>query len=69
VAEISLKVDGMSCGGCEKSITNALTAHDGVSEVKASHEAGTVDISFDDGKIQADALKQAIENAGFELAG
>lgn len=68
MATISLNVEGMSCGGCEKSISNALLGKDGVNSVEASHSAGTVAIDFDDGKIQADALAAAIEAAGFDVA-
>jgi len=68
MATINLNVSGMSCGGCEKSIRNALLGHDGVNEVTASHEAGTVEISFDETKIAKDALAGAIEDAGFDVA-
>ena len=63
-----MNVEGMTCGGCEKSIRNALLERDGVSDVTASHENGVVVIEFDDSKIQAGGLKQAIEDAGFDVA-
>jgi copper chaperone len=68
MANIQLNVEGITCGGCEKSIRNALLEKDGVSEVAANHETGIVAIDFDDNKIQQDALKQAIEEAGFDVA-
>ena len=68
MASINLNVEGITCGGCEKSIRNALLENDGVSEAKASHETGVVAIEFDDSKIQADQLKKAIEEAGFDIA-
>jgi copper chaperone len=68
MANINVNVEGMSCGGCEKSIRNALLEHDGVKEVKASHETGVVSIDFDEAKIAQDKLKQAIEAAGFDVA-
>jgi copper chaperone CopZ len=67
MATINLKVEGITCGGCEKSIQKALLAHDGVSSASASHEAGMVDINYDDAQIQPEALKQAIEDAGFDV--
>ncbi|MEE4184339.1 MAG: cation transporter [Gammaproteobacteria bacterium] len=66
--KITLKVDGMSCGGCEKSIRSALLEHAGVSAVVASHEAGTVSIDFDAAQISAAQLSAAIEAAGFDVA-
>jgi copper chaperone len=68
MANINLNVEGITCGGCEKSIKNALLAHDGVSDVNASHENGIVAIEFDESKVQLSALKQAIEDAGFDVA-
>ena len=68
MATVNINVEGMSCGGCEKSISNALLEHDGVSNVSASHETGVVAIEFDEGKIAQPQLEQAIEAAGFDVA-
>jgi len=68
MAKIELNVEGITCGGCEKSIRNALLEQDGVTDATASHESGIVNVDFDDSKIQPDALKQAIEAAGFDVA-
>jgi len=68
MTHIKLNVAGMTCGGCEKSIRNALLAQDGVSEATASHATGIVAIEFDENKIPQERLKQAIEDAGFNMA-
>jgi copper chaperone len=68
MATININVEGMSCGGCEKSIRNALLEHDGVNEVKASHATGIVEIDFDAAKIAQSQLEQAIAAAGFDVA-
>lgn len=68
MANINFNVEGITCGGCEKSIRNALLERKGVTDVSASHETGVVAIDFDDSQIQQDALKQAIEDAGFDVA-
>jgi copper chaperone len=68
MASINLNVSGITCGGCEKSIRNALMANDGVKEATANHKTGVVAIEYDEGKIQQGQLKQAIENAGFDVA-
>jgi copper chaperone len=65
---VELRVEGMTCGGCVKSIQNALTAKDGVSTATANLEAGTVAIEFDPGVIQQAILKKTIVDAGFEVA-
>ena len=64
---LTLTVEGMSCGGCEKSIRNALLAREGVNDVNPSHEAGTVTVDFDEGKIDAAQLATAIEDSGFDV--
>ena len=68
MAHINLKVEGITCGGCEKSIRNALLSTDGVNEAAASHKTGIVEIEYDDSKVQQAQLQQAIEEAGFDVA-
>ena len=68
MANINFNVEDITCGGCEKSIRNALLKRAGVKEVNASHETGIVAIDYDDSTIQQDQLKQAIEDAGFDVA-
>jgi copper chaperone len=68
MARIELKVEGMTCGGCVKSIQNALTGRHGVNSATADLEAGTVEVEFDAKVIQQAALEQAIIDAGFDVA-
>jgi copper chaperone len=68
MANAKFNVEGITCGGCEKSIRTALLSNDGVREASASHETGIVAIDYDDSKIQEKQLKQAIEDAGFDVA-
>jgi copper chaperone len=65
---VELKVEGMTCGGCVKSIKNALGARAGVSNTEANLESKLVTIEFDPAVIQRDGLVQAIEDAGFDVA-
>jgi copper chaperone len=65
--KIQIKVEGMTCGGCEKSVKKALLTNAGVNDVATSHGAGTVDISFDPAQIQIAQLEQTIEDAGFDV--
>lgn len=66
--KVELKVEGMTCGGCVKSIQNALNGRNGVDNAVADLEAGTVAIEFDGKMIQRSALEQAIVDAGFDVA-
>ncbi|MBK9019882.1 MAG: heavy-metal-associated domain-containing protein [Sulfuritalea sp.] len=64
----TIKVDGMSCGGCVKSVTGVLTALDGVAKAEVSLEQKQAVVEFDAGKLTRDQLKAVIEDAGFDAA-
>ena len=64
----TIKVDGMSCGGCVKSVTGVLTALDGVARAEVSLEQKQAVVEFDAGKLTRDQLKDVIEDAGFDAA-
>lgn len=64
--EIRLNVNGMVCGGCEKRVVNSLSTIDGVKEVIANHNEGTVVIKSDE-KIDINIIKEKIEDLGFEV--
>ena len=44
---LTLHIDGMTCGGCVKSATNALLAVNGVAEARVSLENKNAEIRFD----------------------
>ena len=67
MASATIKVEGMTCGGCVKSIENAIQEQPGVQQVTASLNEGTVAVDFDTNIIQQTAIEQAIEKAGFDI--
>ena len=60
------KVAGMTCGGCAKSVTAALSKAAPEAEFAVDHAAGLVSVK---GAVAADTVKQAVENAGFDFLG
>ncbi|MCF8176579.1 MAG: copper ion binding protein [Burkholderiaceae bacterium] len=62
----TIKVEGMSCGGCVKSVTGVLTALDGVAKAEVSLEQKQAVVEFDAAKTTRDQLKAVIEDAGFD---
>ena len=64
----TIKVDGMSCGGCVKSVTGVLTALDGVAKAEVSLEQRQAGAESNAGKVPRDQLKAVIEDAGFDAA-
>ena len=59
------KVDGMTCCGCATSITKALQSVDGSAEIEVNLEAGSVTVTG----LEATAVEQAVEDAGFDFGG
>lgn len=64
--EITLKVEGMTCEGCERRIQNVLMDIDGVENAKASHVDKNVKITLNK-DIDINTLKEAIEDLDFEV--
>ncbi|MDR3086775.1 MAG: heavy-metal-associated domain-containing protein [Azoarcus sp.] len=64
--EVTIKVQGMTCGGCVRNVTRVLEALPGVSEVKVSLEQASATVRYDAGKLGIAAMRQAVENAGFD---
>ena len=62
-----IKIDGMSCGHCVSSVTNALKAVDGVDAVEVSLDEKQAKVVFDDTKVSLDDLCNAIEEQGFDV--
>jgi copper chaperone len=61
----TLKVTGMSCGGCAINVSGALKALDGVNDAHVSHENGEAKIDYDETRVSSEQLKSAIRHAGY----
>ncbi len=64
--ELELKVNGMVCNGCENRVKNALETIEGVKEVIANHNDGTVKVTLKE-DIDVKVIEQKIEDIGFEV--
>jgi copper chaperone len=60
------KVAGMTCGGCAKSLTAALSKAAPTAEFAVDHAAGLVSVK---GDVPADTVKQVVEAGGFDYLG
>lgn len=63
----TLDVQGMSCNHCKMAVEGALKKLDGVSSAEAHVKAGKVDVTFDASKVTLAAMKDAIEEQGYEV--
>lgn len=65
---ITLNVEGMSCGHCVSAIENNVGELNGVDSVKVSLEDGKVDIAYDVSKVELTEIKDVIEDQGYDIA-
>ncbi|MCP1660821.1 heavy-metal-associated domain-containing protein [Neisseria perflava] len=68
MANITLNIGGMTCGGCVKSVTRILEGVDGVSSAAVSLENNSAVVEFDEGKTNPAALIEAVEDGGFDAS-
>jgi len=68
MTEKTLRVPDMHCGHCKAAVEGELSKLSGVQIANADLEKGTVKISYDNGKVSTEDLKEAIEEAGYTVA-
>jgi copper chaperone len=66
---VTMKVEGMTCGGCVASVTRVLKAMPGVADVAVTLQPGAAKVTFDPAQTAQPALRQAVEGAGFDVVG
>ena len=66
MTKTKLKIDGMSCQHCVKTVTNALTELEGVKRAKVNLRKGEAVVHFDDDRVNIANLTEAITSAGFQ---
>jgi copper chaperone len=63
-----VKVSGMTCQGCVRSVTRVLKAVPGVEGVEVSLERGEADVRYDPERTGVPVLREAVEDAGYGAA-
>jgi len=63
-----IAVDGMTCGHCVAAVQTEVGKLDGVTDVSVDLASGQVTVVAE-ATPGADALREAVEEAGFELRG
>lgn len=66
MARLTVDVTGMSCGGCEQNVEDALGSIAGITSVDADHESDIVEVTTEE-DIDDSTLHSAIEDAGYEV--
>ena len=63
---VDMKVEGMDCEGCVKSVTRMLAGVAGVQKVDVSLEEGRARVTFDPAKSNLAEFRKAVERAGYK---
>ena len=65
---VELKVEGMDCEGCVKSVTRMLSGVPGVQKVDVSLAEANARVTYDPAKANLEQMKKAVERAGYKAA-
>jgi copper chaperone len=68
MTELTFEVPGVSCQHCVNSITQE-TKSAGVSDVEVDLNSKRVYVAFDPAKVSEQQVKEAIEEAGYDIEG
>ncbi len=65
---VTIKVSGMTCGGCVANVKRVVQAVAGVESVDVSLDKGEAVVTYDSARAAPAAFKAAIVAAGFDAA-
>ena len=64
---ITLNVNGMSCGHCVKAIEGSVGELTGVESVKVHLDAGKVDVEYNPSEVSLEKIKATIDDQGYDV--
>jgi len=64
---VTLNVQGMSCGHCVKAVESSVSELNGIETVAVDLDAAKVDIAFDEAQVSVDQIKETIEDQGYDV--
>jgi copper chaperone len=63
---VELKVEGMECEGCVKSVTRMHSGLAGVQKADVSLAQANAKVTYDPAKVDVAQMKKAVERAGYK---
>ena len=67
IYKVELKIQGMTCKGCEEHISYALQNLDGVIKTSVSYQKGNAIVEFDKTKISQNDIIKAVDSTGYKV--
>ncbi|MHC1734619.1 MAG: heavy metal translocating P-type ATPase [Erysipelotrichaceae bacterium] len=68
VRNVSLDIEGMTCASCSAAVERALKKQNGVTLASVNLATNKATVSYDPAIIKMQALKKAVENAGYKAS-
>ncbi|UOY92582.1 copper chaperone CopZ [Ectobacillus sp. JY-23] len=65
--QITLTVQGMSCGHCVNAIEGSVGKQNGVESVTVVLREGKVNVSYDEAVVDVRVIKEMIEEQGYDV--
>ena len=67
ITKVEISITGMSCTGCEETITKSALSLEGVREASASFKEGKAWITFNEADVTSEQISAAIEKTGYKV--
>ncbi|KAA6472485.1 copper chaperone [Bacillus cereus] len=65
--QLTLQVEGMSCGHCVNAIESSVNELNGVEQVKVQLAEGTVEVTIDSSAVTLKDIVAVIEDQGYDV--
>ena len=62
-------VEGMTCSGCERTVSKVVSNIEGVTSAKADFNSSSLAVEFDPAKVSIDKIEQAVNKVGYKFIG
>lgn len=68
LVQIHLKIEGMTCGHCERAVKDVIQSLDGISFIHIDRNTGTGEMLINDALVSPVQVIEAIDNTGIYRA-
>ena len=65
----SYLIEGMTCSGCERTVSRVVGNIEGVNSAKADLISSTVTVEYDPSQVSIDKIKNAVNGVGYKFVG
>ncbi len=61
------RVDGMTCSGCERTVSRVIGNIEGVQSARADLNTAGVEVEYDPEKVSVDQIRSAVNGIGYKF--